>query len=66
SATGANVKDLTQTVKTQPWRLIWPSTKKYPEDGAAQASDTITVRKTAKRARGSQKAAPTSTPRSRR
>ncbi|MDP9004322.1 MAG: MlaD family protein [Verrucomicrobiota bacterium] len=28
----ANVKELTATVKTQPWRLIWPSTKKYPED----------------------------------
>ncbi|MEY2562546.1 MAG: phospholipid/cholesterol/gamma-HCH transport system substrate-binding protein [Verrucomicrobiota bacterium] len=27
-----NVKELTATVKTQPWRLIWPSTKKYPED----------------------------------
>src|SRR5205807_1055916 len=26
-----NVKELTATVKTQPWRLIWPSTKKYPE-----------------------------------
>jgi ABC-type transporter Mla subunit MlaD len=29
---GANVKDLTATVKAEPWRLIWPSTKKYPED----------------------------------
>jgi ABC-type transporter Mla subunit MlaD len=28
----ANVKELTATVKSQPWRLIWPSTKKYPED----------------------------------
>lgn len=49
TATGANVKDLTQTVKTQPWRLLWPSTKKYPKDEAAAAtSDTITVRKTTK------------------
>ena len=30
-----NVKDATATLKTQPWRLIWPSTKKYPEDEAA-------------------------------
>lgn len=41
-ATGANVKDFTQTVKTQPWRLVWPSTKKYPEK---ETSATITVRK---------------------
>jgi ABC-type transporter Mla subunit MlaD len=27
-----NVKEATATLKTQPWRLIWPSTKKYPED----------------------------------
>jgi phospholipid/cholesterol/gamma-HCH transport system substrate-binding protein len=34
----ANVKEATATLKTQPWRLIWPSTKKYPEDEpAAQA-----------------------------
>ena len=32
---GANVKDLTETVKTQPWRLLWPSTKKYPAKEAA-------------------------------
>lgn len=51
-ATGTNVKDLTQTVKTQPWRLIWPSTKKYPNDEPA-ATDTITVRKSTRGARGS-------------
>ena len=27
-----NVKELTATVKTQPWRLIWPSTVKSPEE----------------------------------
>jgi ABC-type transporter Mla subunit MlaD len=26
-----NVKDATATLKSQPWRLVWPSTKKYPE-----------------------------------
>lgn len=46
-ATGTNVKELTQTVKTQPWRLLWPSTKKYPNDEPA-ARDTITVRKSAR------------------
>ena len=47
-ATGENVKDLTSTVKRQPWRLVWPSTKKYPGDEAPAAADTITVRKTTK------------------
>jgi hypothetical protein len=32
-ASADNVKDATATLKSQPWRLIWPSTKKYPEDG---------------------------------
>jgi ABC-type transporter Mla subunit MlaD len=27
-----NAKDFTATVRAQPWRLIWPTTKKYPED----------------------------------
>jgi hypothetical protein len=44
---GQNVKELTATVKTQPWRLIWPSTKKYQEE-APNASDTITVKKSTK------------------
>ena len=67
AATGANVKDLTQTVKTQPWRLLWPSTKKYPKDeAAADASATITVRKTTKGQGGRRSAAPTPTPRARR
>ncbi|MEP6699180.1 MAG: hypothetical protein ABJB09_05555, partial [Verrucomicrobiota bacterium] len=47
-----NVKELTATVKSQPWRLIWPSTKKYPEDQRA-APDTITVRKSTKVRRAS-------------
>ncbi|MEY2521099.1 MAG: phospholipid/cholesterol/gamma-HCH transport system substrate-binding protein [Verrucomicrobiota bacterium] len=59
---GANVKELTRTVKTQPWRLIWPSTKKYPQDEQPAASDTITVRKPAKTQRRS---SPTPPPRTR-
>lgn len=59
--TGENVKDLTETVKTQPWRLIWPSTKKYPEEEQA-AVETITVRKPTK----ARRAAPSPTPRRRR
>ena len=46
-ATGDNVKDLTDTIKHQPWRLIYPTTKKYPSD-EKPASDTITVRKSTK------------------
>jgi len=43
---GANIKEFTETVKSQPWRLIWPSTKKSPEkQPAPAAADTITVRK---------------------
>jgi len=37
-----NAKDFTATVRAQPWRLIWPTTKKYPED----ESTPLPVRKT--------------------
>jgi paraquat-inducible protein B len=30
-AAGANLNEATDTVKRQPWRLVWPSTKKYDE-----------------------------------
>ncbi|HEY1582437.1 MAG TPA: MlaD family protein [Chthoniobacterales bacterium] len=43
-----NTKDFTATLRTQPWRLIWPSTKKYPE----QEATPIPTRK-AKRVRRS-------------
>ncbi len=59
---GENVKELTATVKTEPWRLIWPSKKKYPEEQAPPARDTITVRKSTRASRAS----PTPTPSSRR
>jgi len=48
---GRNIKDFSETVKTQPWRLIWPTTKKYPEEqlqAASAARQTINVRKSAK------------------
>jgi phospholipid/cholesterol/gamma-HCH transport system substrate-binding protein len=35
-ATALNARQFTDTVKRQPWRLIWPSTKKYPEDEAKE------------------------------
>jgi len=56
-ATGENVKDLTETVKHQPWRLVWPSTKKYSDD-QQPPTDTITVRKTAKSARSAKPTPP--------
>jgi ABC-type transporter Mla subunit MlaD len=59
TATGQNVRELTDTVKTQPWRLVWPNTvRNNNEEPRATAGDTITVRKTA-RARG---ATPTPSP----
>src|SRR6266576_850485 len=45
---GQNLKEFSETIKTQPWRLIWPSTKKYPEEQrqtASTAGQTINVRK---------------------
>ena len=48
---GQNLKDFSETVKTQPWRLIWPSTKKYPQEQqqtAAASQQPITVRKSAR------------------
>ena len=32
-----NAEQFTDTIKHQPWRLIWPATKKYPEDKAKTA-----------------------------
>lgn len=61
---GKNITDLTGTLRTQPWRLIIPSTKKYPEDaGNRGPNETITVRKSSKRSRDAEA---TPTPRSRR
>jgi len=47
---GENIKEFSETVKAQPWRLIWPSTKKYPAalPTPAAGEATITVRKSTK------------------
>jgi ABC-type transporter Mla subunit MlaD len=48
---GENIKQFSETIKTQPWRLIWPTTKKYPEASPTPAiarEGSITLRKTAK------------------
>jgi ABC-type transporter Mla subunit MlaD len=52
---GRNVAELTETLKSQPWRLVWPSTKKSAEKSPTPAEATITVRK-------STKSKPTATP----
>jgi phospholipid/cholesterol/gamma-HCH transport system substrate-binding protein len=48
--TGQNIKEFSETIKSQPWRLIFPTTKKYPEKSSSPAPSeaTITVRKSAK------------------
>jgi ABC-type transporter Mla subunit MlaD len=46
--TGRNIAEFSETIKTQPWRLIWPSTKKSPEKSPTPSEATITVRKSAK------------------
>src|SRR5256886_1703078 len=45
---GENIKQFSETIKTQAWRLICPTTTKYPEAAPtpAAAQGTITVRKT--------------------
>ena len=49
-ATLRNTKDLTATLRSQPWRLIWPGTKKYSEDEAAPAPVHKTTRAKPRRA----------------
>ncbi len=45
---GRNITELSETVKAQPWRLIWPSSKKSPEKAPSPSEATITVRKSTK------------------
>lgn len=47
---GRNISEFSETIKSQPWRLIIPTTKKYAEKPAtpSQSEATITVRKSAK------------------
>jgi ABC-type transporter Mla subunit MlaD len=45
---GRNVAAFSDTIKTQPWRLIWPGTKQYPEKSPSPGEATIPVRKSTK------------------
>ena len=46
--TGQNIREFSETIKSQPWRLIYPTTKKSPEKSPTPSEATITVRKSAK------------------
>jgi ABC-type transporter Mla subunit MlaD len=58
---GENIKQFSETIKTQPWRLIWPTTKRYAEASPTPSpgEGSITVRKSA-RTRSRPGATPTS------
>ena len=45
STVGKNLGDASDTVKRQPWRLIWPSTKKYEDDRVVPRPVFKTTRK---------------------
>jgi ABC-type transporter Mla subunit MlaD len=45
---GKNLAEFSDTVKSQPWRLIYPATKKYADKSSTPSEATITVRKSAK------------------
>ena len=49
-AVGSNLELASDTVKRQPWRLIWPTTKKYPSD----AQPSATPKPASKRRKSSQ------------
>jgi phospholipid/cholesterol/gamma-HCH transport system substrate-binding protein len=53
--TGQNIRDMTATLRSQPWRLVWPSTKKYPEElqGGPQSQAMTAASKPAKPAHSS-------------
>jgi ABC-type transporter Mla subunit MlaD len=40
---GGNLEQASDTVKRQPWRLIWPTTKKYPEGTPAPVAAPKTL-----------------------
>ncbi len=44
-ATLSNTKAFTATLRAQPWRLIWPSTKKYPEGEPIEVRRAVPVKK---------------------
>lgn len=49
SVIGANLEQASDTVKHQPWRLIWPTTKKYPEPTPTPRATPAPKKKTSAR-----------------
>lgn len=47
--TAVNARNFTDTIKRQPWRLFWPSTKKYPEDEVIEPKKMLPVSKALKK-----------------
>jgi ABC-type transporter Mla subunit MlaD len=45
SSIGNNLEQASDTVKKQPWRLIWPTTKKYSDEPAPKATPAPTPRR---------------------
>jgi len=43
-----NAEEFTDTIKRQPWRLIWPTTKKYPEDQPRETPAAIAEKRCGK------------------
>lgn len=55
SATAENLKEGSDTLKHQPWRLIWPSTKKYPEESTSPQRPSATAKAAGRTPAASQK-----------
>jgi ABC-type transporter Mla subunit MlaD len=49
TAVGVNLQEASDTVKRQPWRLIWPSTKQYEDPPSRSRARAEDVRKPVKR-----------------
>ena len=43
--TAHNAAQFSDTIKHQPWRLIWPTTKKYPDDGPPAVAEKAKPRR---------------------
>ena len=54
----SNAEQMTDTLKRQPWRVLWPSTKKY--DGPVEATDPATLAPPSPPPRGRSSARPRS------
>ena len=58
---GENLTEATDTVKRQPWRMIWPTTKKYPNDPGPTPSQKKST-PPARHPRQRERSAPPATP----